>query len=256
MSPGEITIAIARTLILPPVSLFVLYGIGLILQIRHPRPGHYLRVASMFLLFLLSTQAGAWLFMRPLENLEKPLTSATGAQAIVVLGAGRLRNSPEYGGKDIPDYIALARLRYTAKLHRETGLPVLVSGGCATDTLEPLANGMVSALQDDFATPVKWIEKRSFNTAENAVFSAQILKQAGIQRILLVTDAMHMPRARMAFERQGLVVIAAPTLFFANNKPALTDLIPGVEPLRRANYAIYEWLGIVWYHYAWRINQQ
>lgn len=251
----SLVIHVAHTLILPPFSLFLVYGIGLLLHKRHPRLGHRLRVAAVSLLLLLSTQAGAWLFMRPLENLEKPLTTARqyGAQAIVVLGAGRLRNSPEYGGKSIPDYIALGRLRYTAKLHRETGLPVLVSGGASEAHLAPLASDMAEALRDDFATPISWIEGDSSNTAENAAYSAAILKRAGIQRILLVTDAMHMYRSRMMFEQQGLAVIAAPTLFFASDTLAPSDFIPGVEPLRRANYAIYEWLGIAWYRIRYGI---
>ena len=251
------TIAIIRMLILPPLSLFLVYGIGLLLQGRLPRLGRFLRIAAIFLLVLLSTQGGAWLFMRPLESLEKPLTSTrhTGAQAIVVLAAGRLRNNPEYAARDIPDAIALARLRYTAKLHHETGLPVLVSGGAATTEagVEPLAYGMARALQDEFITPVKWQEDKSFNTAENASYAAKLLKPAGIQRILLVTDAMHMRRAKMMFEQQGMNVVAAPTQFFAREQLTYRDFFPDVESLRRSNYAIYEWLGIVWYRVKYGI---
>jgi len=249
------TIAILRTLLLPPLSLFLLYGIGWLLRKR--RSGRILGGSAIALMFLLSTQAGSWLLVRPLENLAKPLSSInrTDAQAIIVLAAGRLKNSPEYAGQDIPDYIALARLRYTAKLHHETGLPVLVSGGAAIpeEDVKPLADGMVEALQNDFVTPVKWLEDRSQNTAENAEFSAQILKNAGIPRILLVTDAMHMYRAKMMFERQGIAVVAAPTLFFAREELGLSDLLPGVEGMRRANYALYEWLGIAWYRIRYRI---
>lgn len=245
-------ISIARMLILPPFSLFMLYGIGLLLGVYKPRAGRNLCRSAIAMLFLLSTPAGSWLLVHPLETLARPLSpsSLIGTQAIVVLAAGRVSNSPEYGGQDIPDYIALARLRYTAKLHRKTSLPVLVSGGTASaeDNVKPLADGIVSALQNDFATPVKWSEDKSFNTAENAIFSAKILKAAGIQRILLVTDAMHMQRARMMFEHQGLDVVAAPTMFFSDGELGLADLLPGVEGMRLSNYAIYEWLGIVWYH--------
>jgi uncharacterized SAM-binding protein YcdF (DUF218 family) len=248
MHPGDLAITFLRTLLLPPFSLFLFYGIGLLLGKRSY--GRLLRGGSVALLFLLCTQAGAWLLMRPLENLAVPFKSAGNAQAIVVLGAGRLRNAPEYSGRDIPDYIALARLRYATKLHRETALPVLASGGAASSKagVVPLAYGMRRALQEDFATPVKWTEDKSYNTAENAEYSAQILKQSGIQRIVLVTDAMHMYRARIAFEKQGLDVIAAPTMFLAQGKLTLMDLLPDAEGLRRANYALYEWLGIVWYH--------
>ncbi len=251
------TLAIIRTLILPPMSLFLMYGLGLLLQGRLLRLGRWLRITAIFLLFLLSTQAGAWLFMRPLENLTKPLLSThnTGAQALVVLAAGRLRNNPEYGGRDIPDAISLARLRYTAKLQHETGLPVLVSGGAATTEIgiEPLAYGMMRALQDEFATPVKWLEDKSFNTAENASYSAKLLKQAGVRRILLVTDTLHMHRAKMMFEQQGFEVIAAPTQFFAQSQLTCMDFFPNIESLRRTNYALYEWLGIAWYRLRYGI---
>ncbi len=241
-----------RNLILPPACLFVLFALGLFLRKKWPRTSHYLCVGSVVLLFVLSTDIGACLLGNSLEKLEKPLVSAsnTGAQAIVVLTAGKVTEAPEYGKKDIPDYIALARMRYTARLHRESMLPVLVTGGLgkAYGNTEALAQSMARGLQEDFATPVKWLETESANTAENAEFSAKILKAAGVTRILLVTDAMHMRRAKLAFQQQGLQVVAAPTMFLNTYdfRPG-NFFIPGVESLRRSHYAIYEWLGLLWY---------
>jgi uncharacterized SAM-binding protein YcdF (DUF218 family) len=251
MNADAIAISVIQTLVLPPLGLFLVYGAGLVLRLWQPRLGSMICGMAITILFLLCTNAGAWLFVHPLESLTAPLQSTkdSKAQAIVVLAAGRLESSPEYGGEDIPDYIALARLRYTAKLHRETMLPVLVSGGYGPleGHVEPLTNGMVRALQDDFATPVKWVEDKSVNTAENSEFSAQILKQSAVHRILLVTDAMHMPRSKMVFSQEGLEVIAAPTMFFSKDKLTLADYLPSAEGLRRSRYAIHEWLGLAWY---------
>jgi uncharacterized SAM-binding protein YcdF (DUF218 family) len=179
----------------------------------------------------------------------------TGAQAIVVLAAGRVQDAPEYGGRDIPDYIALARLRYAAHLQRRTGLPILVSGGNgssgvdadANDRAYTKADAMAAALREDFGVPVKWIETRSRDTGENAAYSAALLHADSISRILLVTDAMHMPRARAAFERAGLEVVSAPTMFFSNQPRRIAAWLPSAEGMRRSWYAIYELLGIVWY---------
>jgi uncharacterized SAM-binding protein YcdF (DUF218 family) len=208
-------------------------------------------VVSLLLLYFLCTEIGASLLVRPLENLTAPLASSsdTRAQAIVVLAAGRLEHAAEYGGKDIPDYIALGRLRYAAKLQHETGLPILVSGGnVAVDGAgESKADAMASALREDFVTPVRWVEGTSENTAENAQFSAGILHQEGVRRILLVTDAMHMPRAKMVFAKTGLDVVAAPTMFFGAVSIGPFDFLPSAEGLRRSYYATYEWLGLVWY---------
>jgi uncharacterized SAM-binding protein YcdF (DUF218 family) len=242
---------IVRTLALPPLSLLLLVAVGLILQRWRPRLGRAMVTVALVTLYILCTNMGAILLMHPLENMSTPLSSSrdTGAQAIVVLAAGQLENAPEYGGKDIPDYIALARLRYAAKLQHETGLPILVSGGNAPKNAgrESKAESMASALRDDFVTPVRWIEGNSENTAENAIFSEKILRQHGVRRVLLVTDAMHLPRAKLAFTQTGLEVIAAPTMFFGAGSIELLDFLPSAEGIRRSRYAIYEWLGIIWY---------
>lgn len=242
-------VIVIRLLLLPPLSLILLAILGWLL--RKHRAGRLLCAGSLLLLLLLSTQFGAWLLAHPLEAMTRPLAAAErrDAQAIVVLAAGRIKHSPEYGGQDSPDSVALARLRYAARLQHETGLPLLASGGLADpeEGLRPLSAAMADALEHDFATPVKWQEDRSANTAQNAEFSAAILKQAGIRRILLVTDAMHMPRAMLAFRLQGMDALAAPTMFYTLEPPGWSDLLPSAEGLRRSNYALYEWLGLLWY---------
>jgi uncharacterized SAM-binding protein YcdF (DUF218 family) len=94
---------------------------------------------------------------------------------------------------------------------------------------------------------VTWREDRSRDTAENAAFSATMLRAAGVRRILLVTDAMHMARASAAFERAGLEVVSAPTMFFSQQPLTLAACLPSAEGLRRSWYAIYELVGLVWY---------
>jgi uncharacterized SAM-binding protein YcdF (DUF218 family) len=249
--------AIPRDLILPPANLFLLILIGLAIWRRWPRAGRIVAGAGLAALAVLSTNAGAAFLVRPVESMTAPLLAPeqAGAQAIVVLAAGRLRDAPEYEGRDIPDVLALARLRYAAHLQRRTGLPLLVSGGTGTKGLHAgadensnaLADAMAAALREDFGVPVKWIEPRSRDTFENAAFSAAMLRTDGIRRILLVTDAMHMPRARAAFERAGMEVVSAPTLFFGGQARSPGAWVPSAEGMRRSWYAMYELLGIAWY---------
>jgi uncharacterized SAM-binding protein YcdF (DUF218 family) len=243
--------AVVRSLILPPVSLLILFSIGRLIKVWHPRIGKSISNTSLILLLMLSTCAGAWLLVAPLENLEIPLlaTKNTGAQAIVVLSAGSLASNPEYDNTAIPDYIALGRIRYAAKLYRDTGLPILATGGSGNRSLgnDSFAQGMARVFEYEFAIPVKWHENQSTNTRENADYSAQILKKDGVTHILLVTDAMHMRRAKLLFEQAGLHVTSAPTLFFSRDEIGLFSFLPSAEGLRRAHYAMYEWLGLAWY---------
>jgi uncharacterized SAM-binding protein YcdF (DUF218 family) len=249
--------AIPRDLILPPANLFLLILIGLAMLRCWPRAGRIVAGTGLAALALLSTTAGASLFVRPLESMTAPLRAPerAGAQAIVVLAAGRLQQAPEYGGYDIPDTLALARLRYAAHLQRRTGLPVLVSGGIGAGAGDAgtqwpgsaLADAMAAALREDFGVPVRWIEPRSRDTFENATYSAAMLRKDGVRRVLLVTDAMHMPRARAAFEHAGLEVVSAPTLFFGAQARSLSAFVPSAEGMRRSWYALYELIGIAWY---------
>jgi uncharacterized SAM-binding protein YcdF (DUF218 family) len=249
--------AIPRDLILPPANLFLLILIGLVMLHRWPRAGRIVAGAGLAALTLLSTTAGASLFVRPLESMTAPLHAPerAGAQAIVVLAAGRLQRAPEYGGYDVPDTLALGRLRYAAHLQRATHLPVLVSGGVGAGAGDAgaqcqgvaLADAMAVALREDFGVPVRWIEPRSRDTFENATYSAAMLRRDGILRVLLVTDAMHMPRARAAFEHAGLEVVAAPTLFYGAPVRSIGAFFPSAEGMRRSWYALYELVGIAWY---------
>lgn len=217
----------------------------------YPGLGRALKNGAVAILFILSTGLGSMALVYPLEHLNRiaPVSDTDTAEAIVVLAAGHYVPAPEYENKSIPDYVALARLRYTSHLHRKTNLPILVSGGNSdvNGAYDAEAESMALALREDFSVPVKWTETKSSTTAENAKFSANILKKENISTILLVTDAMHMSRSILSFEAMGFKVIPAPTIFFSTRKLEWNSLLPSAESLRRSYYATYEWLGIAWY---------
>jgi len=168
--------------------------------------------------------------------------------ALVILSAGRRVYAPEFGG-ETADELTLERVRYGARLARETHLPILVSGGSTQGEAVPLAKLMADALRGDYGIIVKWQETRSTNTAENAIYSAEILHGAGINRIVLVTHAWHMKRAYEAFAANGLSVIAAPTAFYG--RPARRSwsyyVAPNERAFRNAGYALHEIIGRYWY---------
>ncbi|WP_244544889.1 YdcF family protein [Collimonas sp. OK607] len=240
---------VVSMLLLLPTNLIVLCVIGMLLRRAYPRLGVTVSVAALLLLAVLSSKAGALLLVAPLEQHSSPLTLSadSDAQAIVILGGGRLGNAPEYDSKDQPNYWTLARLRYGAKIQRQTGLPILVSGGMPDGSAVSEAAVMSQSLQDDFATPVKWQEGKSDDTEQNAKFSAEMLRQANVKKIILVTDALHMQRARLVFAQTGLEVIAAPTIFFSQERFTLLSFLPSGEGMRRSAYAMHEWLGVFWY---------
>jgi uncharacterized SAM-binding protein YcdF (DUF218 family) len=243
-------IPVFKLLVLPPGVIIVLAAAGWLAWRRRPALGKLLCGAALGLLYVLSTGVGSWLLVHPLESLEPALQAGPSpAQAIVVLTAGRVRNSPEYGRLPIPDFTALERISYAARLYRSHQLPLLVTGGLITDNSgeEPLAFGMKRVFEEQFQIPVRWTESAARNTSQNAQFSAAMLRQAGIDHVILVTDAVHMRRARRAFERHGIAVTPGPTFYQETGRFDLLRLLPSIEGLRRSHAALYEWLGLAWY---------
>lgn len=230
----------------PPLAPLLLIALGLLLASRRRRGGITLAWAGLAAALFLAWPASVGWMLQGLET-APPLTgeAARGADAIVILGAGKRRYAPEYGGETV-NRLALERLRYGARLARELDLPVLVTGGAPTGEI-PEAALMKTALETDFAVPVRWVETASRDTRENAAFSAPLLKADGAHRVLLVTHAAHMPRARAEFESRGIEVVPAPTAWLGNldaNDQVLTTL-PSATSAYAGWYAVHEWLGLL-----------
>ena len=243
-----ITNAVA-SLLLPPMSLVLLALLGWRVSRRWRKTGAAIVGLAVILLLVLSTQAGSRLLVEPLEARSLPISDPkqSDAQAIVVLGGGRLYDAPEDAGREQPKPSTLMRLRHGARLQRLTGLPILVTGGAPDGPGDSEAAVMARSLKEDFGVKVRWLEEASDNTEQNARLSAALLAQEGIHRILLVTDAMHMPRAQRSFSAAGLDVIAAPTYFRARRPPDASSFIPKARELENSSYAIHEWIGLLWY---------
>lgn len=240
---------LGAAVVLPPLSLIVLGFLGWRLSKRFRLAGQVTVLVSVFLLLILSTAAGSRLLVAPLENRSLPVPdpALADAQAIVILGGGRSFAAPEDGDRDQPGTQTLVRLRHGARMYRLTRLPVLVSGGAPDRGGESEAAVMARSLREDFQIPVRWLEGTSENTAQNAAHAARQLREAGIQRVLLVTDAIHMPRATQIFSTTGLSVIAAPTDFLSRKTLSAEDFIPNPRFLRHSHYALHEWIGMLWY---------
>ena len=236
---------IVSALILPPTSLILLAFAGLWLSRRHPRAGKILITLALTALLILSLPITGNALIRSLET-NPPITETQlkNIQAIVVLGGGKNNNAPEYGGIDTVSKSTLERLRYAVHLQRLTGKPILVTGGAPFGG-RPEADTMAESLKQDFNAKAIWIEDQSNDTTENAAYCAKILKQHGINKIALVTQAWHTPRAVPLFERHGLKVYPAPTGFAREDAEPLAQWLPKASALDKSSMAIREWIAMI-----------
>ncbi len=184
--------------------------------------------------------------------IDKP--SVHKPQAIVILGAGTAI-SKEYGGYSVGT-TTLLRVRYGAEIARQSNLPILLAGGNPDGTPHSEAWYMNKVLTEEFKQPVRWIEDKSNNTTEGARYSAAILKTDNIQTAYLVTNASHMLRARFAFEREGISVVPAPTIFIGS-KPSAYWLayIPSASGLAKMHEFLHELTGLA-VHWAKDVKER
>lgn len=235
------------TFLLPPLSLLLAALLGLLLVRSCPRLGRTLLIGSLALLWLCSTPYFAEGALRLLESRHSAVDArAQPADAIVVLGGGTYFNAPEYGTDTVSEF-TLVRLRYAARLQRETGKPLLVTGGKPLGNELSEARQMKAVLEQEFKVPVRWAEDASDNTLENARYSFRLLQQAGIRRIYLVTHAWHMPRSVLAFRRAGFDVVPAPTAYTTRYQTDLLGFVPRAEALRNSKFFVHELIGLLWY---------
>jgi uncharacterized SAM-binding protein YcdF (DUF218 family) len=176
-----------------------------------------------------------------------PATDASAlpsAGAIVVLGGG---TAPIRYGSSYPDLgPASDREWHGARLYQAGKAPLIIlSGGhdpqfSATSSAESMRQ-FIRALGVPDSDIL--LEEESRNTTQNADFTADILARRGINRILLVTSALHMPRSRALFEAQGIEVIPAATDHEVTALPGWRKWLPDTAALDGSSRAIKEIVG-------------
>ena len=135
-------------------------------------------------------------------NVEQNLKQS---DAIVVLGAGVTENG-------WPGKFSLERTVKGVILYKQGYAHKLVfSGGWDHDGYISSAKAMLQ-VAEDLGVPKQNIlfEDKSHDTHENALFTAELLKEHQLKSIILVTSASHMKRSALVFNKLGMPVYPAP----------------------------------------------
>lgn len=235
---------ILSALVLPPFGLMLLALAGLCLSRRLPRLGRGMAIFALVALMSLSIKAVGDALIGTLET-QPPISASelSSAQAIVILGGGIYSDAPEYG-TDTVNRWTLERVRYGAYLQNMSHLPILVTGGAPVGG-RPEADAMKAVIEEALHGQVQWVENASLDTADNARYSAAMLKAAGISRVALVSHAWHLRRATIAFESQGMTILPAPTGFTTSTSVSLFQALPSADALERSSIAVREWTGML-----------
>lgn len=185
------------------------------------------------------------------SNGELPAEALPEADAIVVLG-GTL-SPPASSGGTANLSAAADRLVFAAKLYELGKAPIiLVSGGNRSGAGALDAESVhAAALLAAWGVPASAIltETESVNTYENAVYSKLMLDQHDLKKILLVTSALHMPRALATFQSAGIDATPAATDFesSASGPSGLEAWVASPAALEGTTRALKEYVGWIVY---------
>jgi uncharacterized SAM-binding protein YcdF (DUF218 family) len=140
------------------------------------------------------------------------------------------------GGGGIGEYMEVSVLSQDYPKAR-----LIFTGSSAVTSADDLRLKLFALLGGDPARI--YMESRPRTTFEDALYAAALLKPKPSERWLLVTSAMHMPRAVGCFRAAGFRVEPYPT----EGIHSFAYFVPGSSALNDLNKAAKEWIGLIAY---------
>lgn len=234
--------------LLPP-GLFILLFLTAFWRFRRTKKQRWLAL-PVIIMYLLSIDAVADKLIKPLEDCypQPPVSALREAQAIVVLGGGVCDGAPDFDGTGQIATEADSRFLIGLRLQRALHIPIILSGGPGYERTAAEAEIAARTLQGSGVMEKDLIkEDRSRNTKENAVFTKELCRQKGFNKVLLVTSAYHMPRSVMLFQREGLNAVPYPSGYRTDKDTTLNafTFTPSYDALSNSAIAMKEYMGIL-----------
>jgi uncharacterized SAM-binding protein YcdF (DUF218 family) len=238
------------------LPLFVLpFGVSLILLawgLARRRRG--VATAGLVVLLIASNSFVGDFLIRSTEQWaeRRPVSAVPPADAIVVLSAGR--NTPP-GPSNVSEWGDANRFFGGLELFQGGRAPLLVFTAAwvswAPD--EPPEGEVLAAHARTSGVPAEQIAVtgKVGNTADEAREVLAVLRARHLHqpRVILVTSAFHMPRARQQFEAAGVIVEPFPVHFATQKGRRVTvlDLLPSIGALQQTQTALRELYGRAFY---------
>ena len=239
-----------------PVGFAVLAGLACLFAFALGRRGKamvWITLGTLYL-WLAATPIVALTLINSLEE-QYPVASIDTlpkADVAIVLGGVSVQSqglNPYADLKSGADRILhAARLLKAGKVDR-----ILVSGGRPVSQLDSRSEadviaGFLREFGIDDADIV--LEREARNTHENAVNSLALMQENGFSSALLVTSALHMPRAAAVFRKAGVTFspVSIDTLSSSIEARSVFAFFPNSRALDFSTQAIKEWIGMLVYH--------
>ena len=223
---------------------------------RRPRRASGSIALALIILLLSSNGWVAAYLTRSLEWRHLPTAELPQAQAIVVLGGGILPADAPRPWVEMTD--AGDRVLYGARLYLAGKAPLLILSGGRIDWRDggPSESADMAEIAKLMGVSADAIvqDPTSLNTYQNAVNVKKILQERGLNQIILVTSALHMPRSLLIFQKQGIEAIPAAADFHVSEQnldeivstpqARALNLLPEASKLNQVSKVMKEYIGL------------
>jgi uncharacterized SAM-binding protein YcdF (DUF218 family) len=234
--------------------ILMIWGLFLLWFTKRQKSGKIL--VSMGVIFMIALSYGTISdsLLRPLERtfppllMEKlpgPVPFEQKVKWIVVLGGGHA-SDPGLPVTSQISFDSLARLTEAVRLYRKLpGTKLILSGGAIFDPASEAEIFFKTARIMDVPSRDLVLSGQGRDTEEEARI---IEKTVGKEPLILVTSALHMPRAMALFKKRGMNPIAAPAAHLVKHRQESIprDFYPSANALQKTQMAVHEYLGIAW----------
>lgn len=223
------------SLIIPPGLLIIIFLIVSFAERKRKFIFLFTLFSALFIYFI-SIEPVKDIILYPLERVTA--SENLNADAIVILGGGA--RSSGFLPED-----TMNRVLGGYRVYKKTKLPIIVSGGAIEGKISD-SRAMAEILKEIGVEENKIIEEsHSRDTSQNAVYVAQICRQKGFKRIILVTSAYHMKRVLKNFKKTELQVLPYPADFKRNGHYNIYSFLPNYSNFYLSSKAIKEYIALV-----------
>ena len=247
---------------MPSSALIVALALGVFLMLRAWRRGKRpsearfacgLTVTILVVLYLASTPLVARWVAESLERQNPPVDPVTMpvADAIVVLGGSMYATVGPDGTTLLYARHASDRFETAMQAFSAGRAPIIAFGGGGTGVPGTPTEGewnRARAIARGAPTDRAIAGPVALYTSDESEGIARVLRERGVKRIILCSSAMHLPRARMNYEKLGFEVTPLPSDFATRG--AAEDwswalLIPRGMALSQVDAGVKEWMGLL-----------
>ncbi|MGI9319497.1 MAG: YdcF family protein [bacterium] len=247
---------LAAFVIYPMGVITILVGLAIFMRLLgRVRTSRVLVVLSLLILVVCSVPQSAKLVASLLEDRYPPVAIAQLPSSDVAVVLGGLLAPPLKPRNQVELVDSSDRLLHAFRIYRQGKVKhVYLSGGNVFDGIVSDSESVYAqSLLEEWGVPGNRIrtDTGSRTTYQNAIETRNYLSKNGWinKPVLLITSALHMPRAVETFRAAGIKVVPVSTDIQVSESalPAVFDWLPSAGALQLTTKAWHELVGI-WYY--------